>query len=202
MRNLLRAILRRCIAFALVFVLGVSVVMIRVYYLHDEELGSDPLDVSSIREEYLLHWRTPYSFKVSIPPEGDLTDERVFRYPHPLLLIVSVDDVKRIFLNREQYGTLADTSVLRERLSRLFDEREVTGAYRTVRDLRTGSIQRPPIVEKTVRVEVPHTFTYGDVIELIDAIKAAGADPIDLQIDGRINKSEFTSNVPEAVSHR
>ena len=131
MRKFLRAILRRSVAFILVFAVGVSVVMLRVYYLHDEELGSDPLDVSSVRREILVQWRTPYSFRVSIPPKGDLTDDRIFRYAHPLMLIL------------------------------------------------------PTILE-----------------ELIDAINAAGAEPIELQIDARINLEDSVDRWPQVISHR
>lgn len=202
MRILLVAILRRCIAFAVVFAISVSAVMLRVYYLHDDDLGSDPLDVSNVREEILLRWRTPYSFKVFLPPKDELTDDRLSRYPHPFTLVVSVDEQRRLFLNHAPFGTLADTSFLKDRLRRLFAEREQAGAYSVARDLHTWSVQQRPTVEKTVRVEVPHAFLYGEVVGLIDAIKVAGAEPIELQIDGPINFEKGTDRIPDAISHR
>jgi biopolymer transport protein ExbD len=118
------------------------------------------------------------------------------------MLVVSVDEERRVFLNNTLYGTLADTGMLRDKLAELFAERERIGAYRIVSDLSSDSARRSPTVEKTVRVEVPYTFTYGEVVGLIDAIKVAGADPIELQIDGHINSEEGIARIPNAISRR
>jgi len=37
--------------------------------------------------------------------------------------------------------------------------------------------------QRTVFIKAPKSLSYGTVVLLIDAVKAAGADPISLQID-------------------
>jgi len=38
-------------------------------------------------------------------------------------------------------------------------------------------------IEKTVFVKAPRSLAYGEVVKVIDAIKAAGANPVGLQVD-------------------
>ncbi len=38
-------------------------------------------------------------------------------------------------------------------------------------------------IEKTVFIRAPRSIYYGDVAQVIDAVKGAGANPVGLQID-------------------
>ena len=39
-------------------------------------------------------------------------------------------------------------------------------------------------IEKTVFIKAPRSIKYGEVIRVMDGLKATGADPIGLQLDG------------------
>ena len=101
----------------------------------------------------------PSSFDARIP--GEPANERVV--PDPNTLIVGVSRDSQILLNRE---TLKDMDGLTTRLSEVF----------RLRDENANS-------QRTVFIKAPKSLSYGTVVLLIDAVKAAGADPISLQID-------------------
>lgn len=101
----------------------------------------------------------PSSFDARIP--SDSHNETVD--PDPNTLIVGVSRDSQILLNRE---ALKDTSGLTARLSEVFR-------------LRDENENR----QRTVFIKAPKSLSYGTVVLLIDAVKAAGADPISLQID-------------------
>ena len=101
----------------------------------------------------------PSSFDARIP--GEPTNEMFS--PDPNTLIVGVSRDSQILLNRE---TLKDTNGLTTRLSEVFR-------------LRDENENR----QRTVFIRAPKSLSYGTVVLLIDAVKAAGADPISLQID-------------------
>ena len=89
------------------------------------------------------------------------------RKPHPLTLVVSYRSDSSILINKEpSFSKLEDTRDLTARLQAIFREREENLEY-----------------ERTVFIKAPTSLNYGSVAILIDAVKAAGADPVSLQID-------------------
>ena len=106
----------------------------------------------------------PSSFNARIPSEPT-NDPRVG--PDPNTLVVAYSEGSAIKLNGESLdATIADTSGLAARLRSLFAERKTN-----LND------------QRTVFIKAPKTLSYGEVAILIDAVKAAGADPVSLQID-------------------
>lgn len=107
--------------------------------------------------------------------------------PSKLTLRVDIDKNGKLSLNNqdrspsgELYGTVddttANTSALSKRLTEVLQER-VNNPGPDVYKFGTT------IVEKTVYVKAPESFKYGNVVKVIDAVKAAGADPVGLQVD-------------------
>ncbi|MDM7924039.1 MAG: biopolymer transporter ExbD [Pyrinomonadaceae bacterium] len=96
--------------------------------------------------------------------------------PHPHTLVVSIGRDLAIDLNGERTGaSTRSADVLSERLRQIFAERARNGAT---------SAKDPSRVESTVFIKAPKSISYGNVAFVVDAVKAAGADPVSLQIDG------------------
>ena len=106
----------------------------------------------------------PSAFDAKIPSEPT-KDHKVDADPNTL--VVAYETNSKLTINREILNaSIADTSALTQRL-------------KTVFALREGNANR----ERTVFIKAPRTLNYGSVALLIDAVKAAGADPVSLQID-------------------
>ena len=96
--------------------------------------------------------------------------------PHPHTLVVSIGSDLAIDLNGERTGASAVAAEpLSERLRQVFAERARNGAT---------SSSDPSRIESTVFIKAPRSLSYGNVAMVVDAVKAAGADPVSLQIDG------------------
>lgn len=116
----------------------------------------------------------PSRFEAKVPAEPDETQEVTPAKPNPLTLVVAVNKANgSVTLNNEPAGNVGDTENLTTKLSQIFKDRENNGVF------REGTNE----VEKTVFVKAPKTIKYGEVVNVIDAIKTAGAQPIGLQID-------------------
>jgi biopolymer transport protein ExbD len=119
----------------------------------------------------------PSRFEAKVPAEPK-DEQQVNVRPNPLTLVVAIDrETKRVTLNNDPFGDVADTEKLINKLREIFKERENNGAF------REGTNE----VEKTLFIKSPKTVRYGDVIRVIDAVKIAGAQPIGLQIDDLTN---------------
>jgi len=115
----------------------------------------------------------PHKFEAKVPAEPKPDDQTVAK-PNPLTLVVAVNNAdKKVTLNKEPAGDVSDASLLTERLSAIFKDRETQGAF------REGTNE----VEKTVFIKSPRSARYGEVVRVLDAVKQAGAQPIGLQID-------------------
>jgi biopolymer transport protein ExbD len=65
----------------------------------------------------------------------------------------------------------------------LFKARKTNHVYRI--ELRSRiDLPEDDRVEKTVFIKAPRSIPYGEVVRVIDGVKAAGADPVGLQLDG------------------
>ncbi len=115
----------------------------------------------------------PSRFEAKVPAEPK-PDQQQNAKPNPLTLVVTVNKSDRkVTLNKEAAGDLSDMSSLTNQLKTIFKDRENNGVF------REGTNE----VEKTVFIKSPRAVKYGEVVNVIDAVKQAGAQPIGLQID-------------------
>jgi biopolymer transport protein ExbD len=122
----------------------------------------------------------PTRFKALIPQPPT---EQAHVIPDPLTLVVTVDKDAQITLNQQTgMGSVNDMGKLSAELSRTFQRRAETGAYRPA---FAGGADAPQgdRIEKTVFIKAPRSIAYGEVAKVIDAVKGAGANPVGLQID-------------------
>lgn len=110
-------------------------------------------------------------FEVRLPQPTDKTTEAV--RPNPLTLVVMLDKDGILMLNREDTGRISETELLKNKLDRIFKERESNGVFR----------EETNEVEKTVFLKVSKSGKYGDFIKLVEAVKGARAEPIGIQIE-------------------
>jgi biopolymer transport protein ExbD len=116
----------------------------------------------------------PSRFEAKVPAEPKPEENQVPAKPNPLTLVVSVDKASMaVTLNNETAGDVSDTSLLTNKLSEIFKQRENNLVF------REGTNE----VEKTVFVKAPRSVRYGNVVRVIDAVKLAGSDRVGLQID-------------------
>ena len=115
----------------------------------------------------------PSRFEAKVPAEPKPEDTTVVK-PNPLTLVVAINksDLK-VTLNNEDAGVVTDASLLTNKLSQIFKDRENNGVF------REGTNE----VEKTVFIKAPKSVPYGNVVKVIDAVKSAKAEPIGLQVD-------------------
>ena len=119
----------------------------------------------------------PARFEAKVPAEPkDINNAEV--KPNPLTLVIAIEsnESKKVFLNKEDAGTVQEATLLTEKLSKIFQDREANGVFRQGAN---GTNE----VERTVFIKAPKNIDYGSVVKVIDAAKAAGADPVGLQID-------------------
>jgi biopolymer transport protein ExbD len=115
----------------------------------------------------------PHQFEAKVPAEPK-DEQQVDVKPNPLTLVVSIDkgDLS-VKLNNESKGNTSDTAPLENELATIFKNRDANGVY------REGTNE----VERTVFIKAPKGVKYGEVVKVIDAVKAAKAAPVGLQID-------------------
>jgi biopolymer transport protein ExbD len=100
-----------------------------------------------------------------------------------LTLVVTIETDRTLKLNNvSEMGTVDDLSPLTQKLRSIFEERTQRRAYRPdmVARLDVPEDQR---IEKTVFIKAPRSLPYGEVIRVMDGLKATGAYPIGLQLD-------------------
>lgn len=124
-------------------------------------------------------------FDVKLP---SLPDKNEKLKPNPNVLIVFLDKDEKLKLNVDEMGTISSPERLSKRLFAIFKERENNGVF------REGTNE----VEKTVSLSVFKSGKYGDFIKLVEAVKAAGAEPIEIQLDPPFGSVEL---VPEKLSN-
>lgn len=122
----------------------------------------------------------PTRFKALIP-QPPTEPEHV--PPNPLMLVVTIGKDAQLSLNQQPgMGSVNDMGKLSAELSRIFQGRKETGAYRPA---FAGGADRTEAdrIEKTVFIKAPRSLAYGEVTKVLDGIKGAGANPVGLQID-------------------
>lgn len=122
--------------------------------------------------------QTRFAAKVPSPPDGRPLP------PDPNTLVVTIGADHSLKLNSlDDMGTVEDTAKLSAKLVTVFNERKQSHDYSWEMMSRTD-LPDDLRVQKTVFIKAPRTFSYGDVVKVIDGIKVAGATPIGLQLDG------------------
>lgn len=120
----------------------------------------------------------PTNFRTKIPQEP-----KANALPNPHTLIVELNNDLSLNLNKEEkIATLAEPEKLIQKLSQIFRQRTENLAYAQGVEFKQGSMENERI-EKTVFIKAPRSMDYGKVVNIIDAVKIAGANPISLQID-------------------
>lgn len=123
----------------------------------------------------------PHRFLAKLPAE-----------PHPELplppndrtLVVTIEPDRSLRLNSlTDMGSVNDQSKLNTRLISLFEERTRNKVYRAEM-LDRLDLPEQVRVEKTVFIKAPRNIPYGEVMHVMDGLKATGAEPIGLQLDG------------------
>jgi len=120
----------------------------------------------------------PSAFKAKIPHE-----------PQPSAgvnidtLVVLVGSDGSLTLNGETgLGSVADPSRLIDRLSQVFQARK-ENLVRAQNESPMKAFDSPDGIERTVFIKAPRNLPYGEVAQVVDAVKIGGAAPISLQID-------------------
>ena len=103
--------------------------------------------------------------------------------PNIHTLVVTIQQDRTLKLNNlSEMGTVDDLSPLSSKLRSIFEERTQQRAYRPDMLARLD-VPESERIEKTVFIKAPRTMPYGEVIRVMDGLKATGAAPIGLQLD-------------------
>lgn len=125
----------------------------------------------------------PSRFKVQIP-EPPTKQPGPPPEPYIFNLVVAIKEDGTLELNRAgNVGTVNETGKLSAELTRIFQERLENHAYRWDMTSRTD-LPEEARIQRSVFIKAPKAIAYGNVAQVIDGIKGAGAEPVGLQIDG------------------
>ena len=122
----------------------------------------------------------PHRFLAKVPsvPHNDPNIR-----PNIDTLVVTIQPDRTLKLNSlSEMGTVDDLSPLSAKLTSIFAERTRLRAYRSDMFARVDLPEHERI-EKTVFIKAPRSLPYGEVIRVMDGLKATGAGPIGLQLD-------------------
>lgn len=98
-------------------------------------------------------------------------------------LVVTIEADRTLKLNSlSEMGTIDDPSPLTAKLRSVFEERTKQRAYRSDMLARLD-LPESERIEKTVFIKAPRGIRYGEVVRVMDGLKATGAGPIGLQLD-------------------
>lgn len=119
-----------------------------------------------------------FTAKVPAEPRHDLPLQ-----PNDKTLVVTIEPDHTLRLNAlSDMGTVEDSSKLNLKLVSLFEERTRNKVYRD--DMRDRfDLPDRLRVEKTVFIKAPRNMPYGRIMQVMDGLKGAGAEPIGLQLD-------------------
>lgn len=107
----------------------------------------------------------PHRFLAKLPSVPQPEDRELD--PHPHTLVVTIQPDRTLKLNQDiNMGTIHDLSPLALKLKETFEKR-----------------LRNHVDQRTVFIKAPRNLRYGDVVLVLDGLKATGAQPIGLQLD-------------------
>jgi biopolymer transport protein ExbD len=103
--------------------------------------------------------------------------------PNDHTLVVTIEQDRTLKLNNlSEMGTVDDLSPLSSKLRSIFEERTKQRVYRSEMLARLD-VPESERIQKTVFIKAPRSIPYGEVIRVMDGLKATGAAPIGLQLD-------------------
>ena len=122
----------------------------------------------------------PHRFLSKVPSMPQDTPHVI---PNINTLVVIIEPDRTLKLNNlSEMGTVDNLSPLSSKLRSIFEERTKNRAYRT--DMLTRlDVPESERIEKTVFIKAPRGIPYGEVVRVMDGLKATGAAPIGLQLD-------------------
>lgn len=122
----------------------------------------------------------PHQFTAKVPSEQKLDLPLT---PNINTLVVTIEPDRSLRLNSlTDMGSVNDVSKLTAKLISLFEERTRNRVYRTEM-LDRLDVPEQSRIEKTVFIKAPRNLPYGEVMKVMDGLKATGAAPIGLQTD-------------------
>jgi biopolymer transport protein ExbD len=123
----------------------------------------------------------PHRFATALPSEPD--NRPVLPDPHTLVVTVQPDHTLKLNGLTDDMGTIEDPAKLCRALTSLFQERTKNHVYSDEMRPRFDLPEDVRIL-KTVFIKAPRSFPYGEVVQVIDSVKGAGARTVGLQLDG------------------
>jgi len=124
----------------------------------------------------------PHRFLAKLPAEPH--PEKLPLHPNDKTLVVTIEPDRTLRLNAlSELGTVDDPSKLNAKLVALFEERTRNKVYRAEM-LDRLDLPEQVRIEKTIFIKAPRNIPYGEVMHVMDGLKATGAEPIGLQLDG------------------
>jgi biopolymer transport protein ExbD len=123
----------------------------------------------------------PHRFTAKLPSPPQPHDLEL--QPNDRTLVVTIEPDRTLRLNSlADMGTVDDSSKLNQKLVALFEERARNKVYRAEM-LDRFDVPEALRIEKTVFIKAPRSIPYGQVMQVMDGLKGAGAEPIGLQLD-------------------
>ena len=120
----------------------------------------------------------PKEFKELASEVAKNQDLRAAASKSDLIITVTIDNEHRVFLGNERVGTAEEVGPLKEKLVQALERREK--AYQVGATGATpDSNERPG--RRVIFVRAPSSFKYGEVVKVLEAIKAAGGEPVGVQ---------------------
>jgi biopolymer transport protein ExbD len=123
---------------------------------------------------------SPSVLEIVLPPAPSKEADQILK-PNPTLLVVYDADGDKIKLNTEDAVSISDLTPLKTKLRDVFKDREKTGVF------AEGTNE----VEKSVFIRFSKLNKYGNIVKVVDALRAAGAQPIKWDIDEETNPKQL-----------
>ena len=122
----------------------------------------------------------PHRFLSKVPSMPQDTPDVT---PNIHTLVVTIEPDRTLKLNNlSEMGTVDNLSPLSSKLRSIFEERTQQRAYRPDMQARLD-VPESERIQKTVFIKAPRSIPYGEVVRVMDGLKATGASPIGLQLD-------------------
>lgn len=150
----------------LTFVIGLCANTLVDYFATDEVI--ETVATCSNYVSAVMLWREPKL----VPPAVNSCGH----------FVIAVGDDRQIYLNSSRMGSLDDPQLLIRELENVFRVRTKFHLYRRGMEV-AYDVPDEDRIDKTVYIKAGRALSYGEVHDLIERLKAAGANPIGLISD-------------------
>jgi len=150
----------------LTFVVGLGTKALVDYVVTDELV--DTIETCGDYASAVMLWREPKL----VPPH-------VNSCAH---FVITISDDRQLYLNSRWMGSLNEPQLLIRELENAFFVRTEFHVYRSGMEEAYG-VPYSERIDKTVYLKAARTLSYGEVHDLVEAMKAIGANPIGLLSD-------------------